>query len=112
MFKELFERYGFTIETFGASYIADNGVFCVPFTEFKAYGTYFMAGVSFLSIDKEILKTKYNCVADKVGFEVYNDMVRNNKTKEITHVGSICNHDHSLFEVENWLRRMQKTNVT
>lgn len=46
-FAELFKKYGHSIEQFGDSYIADNGTFCVPFTEYDTDKYPLAAAVSF-----------------------------------------------------------------
>lgn len=111
-FVKLFEEYGFTVELFGPnSYIADNGTFCVPFTVHTyntKYGEYSdIAAVSFLSDDKEAIKDYYRR-NDKqyIGYEVFSDYM--NDRLKFVHVGRICNHDHVAFEVEDWLKRLQK----
>lgn len=101
-FKDLFEAYGYTVEPFGKSYIADNGMFCVPYTEFPYGGSVAMAGVSFLSEDKEAIKKKYKNSADNIGFKIFNDYMSNRCN--FVHIGKICNHDHTMFEVASWLR--------
>lgn len=102
-FKELFESYGYKVESFGKSYIADNGMFCVPYTEFPYGCSVAMAGVSFLSEDKEVIKKKYKDSADNIGFEIFNDYMSNRC--DFVHIGGIGNHDHTLYEVESWLKR-------
>lgn len=112
VFKDLFERYGFKVESFGPeSYIADNGTFCVPFTEHTVhtkYGVYSdISAVSFLSEDKNAIIEHYRSKDVKyIGCEVFSDYM-NDKIKFI-HVGRICNHDHTVFEVEDWLEKLYK----
>ena len=115
-FVKLFENYGFTVEYFGPdSYIADNGVFCVPFTVHVTktnYGQYSdIAAVSFLSDDKEAIKEYYEG-RDKqyIGYEVFSDYM--NDRLKFTHIGRICNHDHMDFEVENWLKGLMNKGDT
>ena len=111
-FVELFERYGFVVEEFGPdSYIADNGVFCVPFTVHTVKTKYGInqdiSAVSFLSEDKEAIKEYYRTREKQyIGCEVFSDWM-SDKLKFI-HVGRICNHDHALFEVQDWLERIKK----
>lgn len=102
-FKELFESYGYKVESFGKSYIADNGVFCIPYTEFNRGSSKEIAGVSFLSDDKESIKAKYKDFADEIGFRLFYDWMSNRC--DFVHIGNVCNHDHTLYEVESWLKR-------
>lgn len=107
-FVRLFEEYGFNVEPFGHnSYIADNGTFCVPFTvdtTKTAYGEFStIAAVSFLSCDKEDIKTYYTKRNTRcIGHDVFSDWM--NDRLKFMHIGKICNHDHSAGEVENWLK--------
>ena len=102
MFKKLFEQYGYSVEEFGRSFIAEDGIFCIPFTEF---GETFpmISAVSFLSCDKEKIKEDYADCKDRIGHELFSDFM--NDILAYTHIGGICNHDLSLGEVENWLAR-------
>lgn len=105
-FKKLFESYGYSVEAYGNSgnsYIADNGVFCIPFTEYNTInGIAEMSGVSFLSDDKDAIKEHYKNKECEIGFEVFPDWMIG--AIEFVHIGGICNHDHSIFEVDSWLR--------
>ena len=111
-FVKLFEDYGFTVEPFGpSSYIADNGTFCVPFTVDMASTGYgglnTIAAVSFLSDDKEAIKEYYKSRNRMyIGHEVFSDYMNN--LLKFTHIGRICNHDHALFEIQDWLERLKK----
>ena len=111
VFVELFEKHGFTVESFGTnSYIADNGVFCVPFTVHTVttrYGTHQdISAVSFFSADKDAIKEYYKSRGTQyIGYEVFSDWM-NNQLK-FAHVGDLCNHDHIEYEVQNWLERIK-----
>ena len=107
-FVRLFEEYGFTVEPFGIdSYIADNGVFCVPFSVHTVntnYGGYSdISAVSFLSCDKDAIKNHYRD-EKHIGYAVFSDYM--NDRLKFTHIGNICNHDHATFEVESWLQKV------
>ena len=105
-FKSLFEKYDFSIEQVSPySFIADNGIFCVPYTEFPYGDTVRMAGVSFLSCNKEDIKSKYKKHMENLGFTLFADV---GLSCPFYHVGGICNHDNSLYEVEEWLQRISK----
>ena len=97
MFKELFKKYGYDVEPFEDSFIADNGVFCVVYTEKDRFGFPEIAAVSFVSSDKEILKQHY-AGKEKIGHQVFEDYIMN--------MGIICNHDHYITEVEWALKNM------
>ena len=105
MFKELFEKYGYKVEKFEDSFIADNGVFCVLYTEKDFFGIPEIAAVSFLSYDKDILKKHYKG-KEKIGHCVFEDWMMNRLP--CMHTGSICNHDHSITELEWALKNMLK----
>lgn len=104
IFKKLFESYGYSVEAYGNSgnsYIADNGIFCIPFTEYNNTidGTTEMSGVSFLSDDKDAIKKHYKNREDD---DVFADWMIG--AIEFVHIGGICNHDYSISEVDSWLR--------
>ena len=101
-FVELFERYGYKVESFGDSYIADNGTFCIPFTNVGTERHPLISGASFLSCDKENIKKQYEG-ENRIGCRVFSDWM--NGTLKFTQIGGVCNHDHSIYEVESWLRR-------
>lgn len=108
-FTELFEEYGFTVEPFGVdSYIADNGKYCIPFSEFQADYSTAISAVSFSSNDKEDIKKHYSLKDSyhRIGSDVYRDC-SNNRCK-FTHIGYIYNHDHQLYEIRMALDRMTK----
>lgn len=56
-FVNLFKKYGYSIEAFGDSYIADNGTFCVPFTE---YGDKIYPLISAVSLFCHVIKKILN----------------------------------------------------
>lgn len=100
-FVELFKEFGYSVEEFGnSSYIADNGIFCVPFTEYGDETYPMISAVSFLSCDKEDIKNQYRG-EERIGFKIFSDWM-NNKLK-FPQFGKIGNHDHSLGEVRNVL---------
>lgn len=103
MFKKLFEQYGFIVEKYGDenSFIATNGRISIPYTEFSCGSMPLMAGVSLLATPDEI-KEQY--LGEKyIGHRVFNDYMNN--ILPFKQIGGICNHDHSTYEVENWLKR-------
>lgn len=101
-FVNLFKKYGYSVEAFGDSYIADNGTFCVPFTEYGDKIHPLISAVSFLSCDKENIKQHYKGV-ERIGFKVFSDWM--NDQLKFSHFGGLGNHDHSLGEVQSWLER-------
>ena len=99
-FVELFKKYGYSIEPFGESYIADNGVFCIPFTEVGSTDFPEISAVSFSSSDKSDIKKQYE--GEKyIGRKVFSDW--RNDELQFQHLGGICNYNHRLGEVEAWL---------
>ena len=107
-FVELFKKYGYIVEKYGNgdtnSYIADNGVFCIPFTEHECPFP-MISGVSFLSCDKEGIIKKYKDEG-YIGCKVFSDLMNNRLP--FFQFGGICNNDHDYYEVEEWLRRCSK----
>ena len=102
-FKELFEKYGFEVEQWSEdSYIADNGVYCIPYTEHDRYGSPEIWAITVDSCNRAQLKemfkteTQIGCAAwcQGVPFPVYHDLIHN--------------HDNMYFEVENTLKRIKK----
>lgn len=100
-FEVLFKAYGYTVEQMSEdSFIADNGVFCIPYTEYDRYGSPEMLAITIDSCHKEELKEMFKdeeqigCAAycDRPPFKVYWDY--------------ICNHDCMFYEVKNALERM------
>lgn len=104
-FKELFEKYGYTVEPVGKSYIAYNDVFCIPFTEVGRSNFPEISAISFLSCDKDAI-LKYYAEEEYIGSKVFSDWM--NRLLPFTPFGSICNHDHSLYEIESWLQSRNK----
>jgi len=113
-FQKLFIIYGYKVEQLTErSYIADNGLYCVAFTETPRPNGIdsLMCGVSFLSEDKELIKKSYP-VTDKhgfpseIGYEVWSDYMNDMLSRKgLFWFGGIANHDYSAFEVEDWLKR-------
>ena len=104
-FKELFEYYDFTVETFGEnSFIATNGIVSVPYTECNRFGMCEMAGISLLATPAELKKTYEN--EKYIGHRVWSDYM--NSRLKFKQIGGICNHDHAIYEVEMWLRAINK----
>ena len=104
-FTRLFKRYGFAIEQLGDnSYIAYNGAFFVPFSlDDMGYAS----AVSYFADDKEKFIEawkKYNetrCIPSPIGYYAWHLYANGNK--KFIHWGGCGNHDHSTWEVENWL---------
>lgn len=100
-FKKLFETFGFIVENFGEnSFLATNGIITVPYTEFKNYEKPTISGCSLLAPIEDI--KKYYSGSKKIGCEVFRDCMQNDL--EFPTIGNICNHNHSLSEVECWLK--------
>ena len=105
-FKQLFEEYGFTVEEFGKSYIAHNAVFCVPYTEVGEERFPEISAISFSVADLDDIKNHY-ANEEYIGCKVFHDFM--NHHLKFRHVGGILNHDHSLYEVELWLKTISKS---
>lgn len=106
MFVELFKEFGYSVEQFEDSYIADNGTFCVTFTEYGDKEYPLVSAVSFLSRDKEDIKKHYNGV-NRIGFKIFSDWMNN--SLDFSQFGGIGNHDHSLGEIRNVLERYKQS---
>ena len=95
-FVKLFERNGYTVENFNSedSFIADNGMLCIPFTV-RHDGL--ASAISFLSCDKEDIKKAYKN-SEHIGYDIFSDWM-NNRLK-FCRYGRVGNHDHSTYEIE------------
>lgn len=59
-FVALFQEFGYTVEQVGEdSFIADNGVFCIPYTEYDNSGKPEMYAITIDSCHKEELKERF-----------------------------------------------------
>lgn len=86
-FVELFERYGYKVEPFGDSYIADNGKFCIPFTIVGTEENPLITGaVVFSSCDKENIKKQYEG-ENQIGYRVLYDLM--DGTLKFTQIGGV-----------------------
>ena len=101
-FVALFQKFGYTVEQIGSdSFIADNGVFCVPYTEYDRDGSPEMWAITIDSCHKEELKEFFKdeeqigCAAwcRRGPFKVYDNY--------------ICNHDVMYWEADNLLKVME-----
>ena len=101
-FVELFKKHGYNVEPFGKSFIADNGIFCIPFTEVGTETFPEISAISFLSSDKEEIKKEYDG-EEYIGCKVFSDWM--NDCLKFHPFGRICNHDHGLYEIETILSR-------
>lgn len=107
-FTRLFERYGWTVEQLGEnSYIAHNKNFFIPFSlDHMGYAS----AVSYFADDKgkfiEAWK-KYNATRrfpSPIGYYAWH--LYSNGDRRFIRWGGVGNHDHSTWEVENWLERL------
>lgn len=110
-FIRLFERYGWTVEQLDDnSYIASNDTFFVPFS--LCYYTNYAAAVSYLVEDKEAFiqewkrKNERNRFGEDIGYYAFSNFM--NHCDKFTHCGNIGNHDHSTWEIESWLKRLNE----
>ena len=101
-YVKLFERFGYTVDTncFGENdAMACNNKFCIPFTVRDDGCT---SAVSFSADENLNIRKKYKD-SSTIGFDVFSDYMND---RGFHHIGNICNHDHSLTEVEWALSRM------
>lgn len=103
MFRKLFESYGYQVSEFEDSFVADNGVFCIFYTETEAFGKAAAAAVSFLSRDLPLLKKVYDG-KDQIGIRLYNDYIENKLP--CMHSGKICSQLCSITEMEWMLKHI------
>ncbi len=118
VFKKLFESHGFTVEKLtDNSFIADDGLICVPYTEYtNRPGSYtYLCGISFLSEDKTKILKIFNRTDNpdfpaEIGYNVWDAFMNRILDRYgITPWGRICNHDHSVYEIESMLEERKKT---
>lgn len=109
-FVELFQKYGYKIEvikmdglTDSNSFIADNGIFCIPFTEIKCGQFCQISAMSFSSYDHKKIKEKYKGV--DIGCAIFADWM--NRHLIFLPIGGLANHDYDLQEIESWLNDTQ-----
>lgn len=114
-FVKIFEEYGFTVEKFGdMSYIADNGIICVPFTIHPHQNQYScfsdIAAVSFLSEDKDAIKAYYKSKdIQNIGDGVWSDYAnRLLGRRGFMQFGGIGKRDYAPFEIRNILDRTNR----
>lgn len=105
-FVELFTCYGYAVQQVGEkSYIADNGFYCIPFTELNRGCFSEITAMSFLSYDKEEIKQRYD--AEKhIGYSIWSDYMQG--VLRIMPYGTLCRRDLTLYEVERWLQANSK----
>lgn len=101
IFEELFEMHGFSVECIVEnSYIADNRLICIPYTEVGTETNPLLAGVSFSSASKSVIKNHYG--SDPfIGYQVFIDFLNGTLPKGIYSTGCIHNLDHSFSEIRN-----------
>lgn len=102
-FKNLFEKYGYAVEQVSEdSFIADNGTFCIPYTEYHRNGIPKISAVTFDSCHKAELKARFKD-EKQIGYAVWCEYV-NSRLKFPTYGFVATNHDCMLFEVEHSLK--------
>ena len=104
-FAELFQEFGYTVEQVGEeSFLADNGVFCVPYTEYHRNGIPKISAVTFDSCHKEELKALFTN-EKQIGYAVWREYI--NARLEFPTYGFIAtNHDCMFCEVRSALESM------
>lgn len=89
--------HGFKVDTEGCganSGIAYNTLICVPFT---VRDDGLISAVSYSAANMLDIK-KYYDNSEPIGYQVFSDFMNN---RGFTHFGRICNHDHSMSEIEH-----------
>lgn len=113
-FVRLFKRYGWTVEQLDDnSFIAYNTTFFVPFSciPFMGNKDEYISTVSYLLCDKDdFIKEwrKYNAMIGRtidIGTYAFKSHFEGGKFYQF---GALANHDHSAFEVEQWLERTSR----
>lgn len=115
-FVDLFKRYGWTVEQLGSnSFIAYNTTFFVPFSCVPCgrIQNEYVSAVSYLLCDKdpfiEVWKN-YNRHISLHGVDIgtyaFSDYF--NRNSKFIQFGALANHDHSAYEVEQWLECIDK----
>lgn len=113
-FVRLFKQYGWTVEQLGDnSFIAYNDVSFVPFSCIPSRGNKdeYISTVSYLLCDKDDFVKEWKNHNDMIGRTIdigtyaFQTIFGNCKFYQF---GGLCNHDHSAFEVENWLERIAR----
>lgn len=110
-FKELFERYGYTVEQVGEnSFVAKNENFFVAYSVYN-FGGPVAAMCSFYLCDLEAFLQQWKHInagrriPQEIGSFAFSGMM--NRLHDF-HPCGLCNHDHMPFEVEWWLQRHSK----
>lgn len=102
-FKELFEKYGYTVEQMEENtYIADNGIYCIPYTEYDRGGEPECRAVTISSCYKEQMRKVFKGEKKNGRVEWWCHIPKN------SYIDYICNHDCMYWEVENLLKARQK----
>lgn len=108
-FTKMFLRNNWKVESLDTnSFCAENGVFCVFFSVYQNGGE-IASAVSYLMEDKKSIidawKTynKDSRFPTPIGTFVYSDWVNHQR---FFHMGGVCNHDHTCWEVESWVKRL------
>ena len=113
-FAALFKRYGWIVEQLGDnSFIAYNTTFFVPFScrPCGRIQNEYISAVSYLLCDKDPFIEawkNYNRHISLHGVDIgtyaFNDYFNGNH--KFMQFGALANHDHSAYEVEQWLERI------
>ena len=115
-FVAMFKRYGWTVEQLGDnSFIAYNTDFFVPFSCIPCGRTQneYISAVSYLRCDKDPFiaawkKWNKNCFRHEIDIGTYAFKMYFEGNNEFIQFGALANHDHSGFEVEQWLEKLNK----
>ncbi len=100
-FVALFQEYGYTVEQMEKdTFIADNGVLCIPYTEYDNDGSPECHAVTIDSCYREEIKEVFKAEKKNGRVEWWCHIPQNSR------IDFIANHDCMFWEVENLLKSM------
>ena len=105
---DLFRRYGWTVDILGHNdFIAYNDTF---FVAFSVCGR-FVSAVSYLLCDKDEFvkawKNKTTNTYQSIGSFAFHDYMLGRAQCKFYQHGAIANHDHDMFEIAQWLKKLR-----
>lgn len=104
----MFRRYGWTVDILGHNdFVAYNDVYFVPFS---MSGDRFVYAVSYLLCDKDefVSAWKRSTAYCPIGVFAYHDYTLGNlRGNKFQQFGALGNHDHDMFEIASWLKKIR-----
>ena len=116
-FVELFKRHNWKVEELGEnSFVAYNDRYFIPFSCVPCGDTrdMFASAVSYFIEDKEKFISswrEYNKIMRipvGIGHYAFSNWFIEKIGRRFFHVGGIANHDHSTWEIEQWLIKIER----